>query len=394
MLFTAKYTPTAISELKGQEMGVSQLKNYVLNYKQQKQKAILLWGPIGVGKTSSVYALAQELNYDLLEINSSDLRNQEEIKQFLDSALGQQSLFFKPKMILIDEVDNISGVKDRGCIPAILKGIEKSSFPVILTANDPFDQKFNDLRKACLLVGYPKLSYNQISELLKSICIKEKIKFEEKGLNFLARRVDGDVRAALLDLQICGDLTFENVTLLTDRKRTNSILQALAVIFKSSSVDNALSALDNVDTEMDEILFWIDHNLPKEYLDSLSLARAYEHLSRVDVFNGRIKKRQHWGFLVYMNYLLTAGISSAKINKNKEFVKYLPTMRILSMWQAKMKNAKKKEIAEKLARHAHMSKRRAMEQVPYFQQMFKSNDCLGIAEELGLSDEEIDWLRK
>lgn len=394
MLFITKYVPTKISEVKGQEMGASQLKSYVLNYRQQKQKAILLWGPIGVGKTSSVYALAQELNYDLLEINSSDLRNQEEIKSFLDSALGQQSLFFKPKMILIDEVDNISGIKDRGCIPALLKGIEKSSFPVILTANDPFDQKFKDLKKACLMVEYAKLSYNNVAEILSSVCLKERIKFEEKGLNFLARRVDGDVRAALLDLQVCGSLTYENVALLTDRKRTDSILQALALIFKSSSVDNALSALDNVDTEMDEILFWIDHNLPKEYLDSSSLARAYEHLSRVDIFNGRIKKRQHWGFLVYMNNLLTAGISSAKITKNKEFVKYLPTMRILNMWQAKMKNAKKKEIAGKLARHTHISKHRAMGEISYLQQIFKGSDHLTIAKELELTDEEVEWLRK
>jgi hypothetical protein len=91
---------------------------------------------------------------------------------------------------------------------------------------------------------------------------------------------------------------------------------------------------------------------------------------------------------------LTAGISSAKIVRNKEFVKYMPTMRILRMWQAKMKNAKKKEIASKLASYGHMSNKRAMEQVPYLQQIFKSNDYIGIASELGLSSDEVDWLRK
>src|SRR3989344_3971709 len=134
MLFTTKYNPNKLSEVVGQQLAISQLKNYIINYKIQKQKAMLLWGPIGCGKTSSVYALAKELNYDLLEINSSDLRNQENIRQFLDSALGQQSLFFKKKLILIDEIDNISGIRDRGCIPAVLKAIEHSVFPVIMTA--------------------------------------------------------------------------------------------------------------------------------------------------------------------------------------------------------------------------------------------------------------------
>jgi len=394
MLFTTKYAPRNLSEIKGQDLAISQLKNYVVNYRQQKQKAILLWGPIGVGKTSSVYALAKELDYDLLELNSSDLRNQDEIKKFLDSALGQRSLFFKSKMVLIDEVDNISGVKDRGCIPALLKGIEKSQYPVILTANDPFDQKFKALKKTCLVVEYPKLNYAVVAEVLKDVCLKEGIKYEDKGLSSLARRSDGDVRAALLDLQICGYLTLENVGLLTDRKRTDSILQALAVIFKSSSVDNALAAIDDVDTDMDEIMFWMDHNLPKEYLDAVSLSRAYEHLSRVDVFNGRIKKRQHWRFLVYMNNLLTAGISSAKAVKNKEFVKYMPTMRILRMWQAKMKNAHRKEIASKLASFSHMSTKKALEQIPYLQEMFRAKDCSELAAELDLSDEEVEWLRR
>ena len=397
MLFTNKYTPSKLSEVVGQQLAVSQLKNYVLNYKQQKQKAILLWGPIGNGKTSSVYALAKELDYDILEINSSDLRKAENIKSFLDSALGQQSLFFKPKLILIDEVDNISGVKDRGCIPALLKAIEKSSFPVVLTANDPFEQKFKALKKACLMVEYSKLDYTHVADVLKIVCSVEGIIYEEKALNTLARQSDGDVRAALLDLHVCASdnkINFNDVTSLTDRKRTESILQALAIIFKSSSVDNALGALNDVDSDMNEILMWMDNNLPREYVDAKSLCKAYEHLSRVDVFNGRIKKRQHWRFLAYMNNLLTAGISSAKVERNKEFVKYMPTMRILRMWQAKMKNAKKKEIASKLAYYGHMSNKRAMEQIPYLQHLFKSSDCMDIASDLDLSDEEVGWLRR
>jgi replication factor C large subunit len=395
MLFTTKYAPNKLSEVIGQDLAVSQLKEYVLNYKLKKLKAVLLWGPIGTGKTSSVYALAKELDYDILEINSSDLRKADEIKKFLDSALGQQSLFFRPKIVLIDEVDNISGVKDRGCIPALLKAIEKSKFPVILTANDPYDQKFKSLKKACQFVQYQKLDYQSVGEILRNVCVSESIKFEEKGLNSLARQSDGDVRAALLDLHSCGKkLKFDDVMTLSDRKRTDSMLQALAVIFKSSTAENALRALDSVDADMNEVIFWMDHNMPKEYTDAVSLSRAYEHLSRVDVFNGRIRKRQHWRFLVYMNNLLTAGISSAKVSRNKEFVKYMPTMRILRMWQAKMKTAKKKEIAKKLAYYGHMSTSRAMEQIPYFQQMFRNSDCIGIATDLELNDEEVAWLRR
>lgn len=396
-LFTYKYAPTNSSQVFGQQLAVSQLKEFIVNYKQKNQNAALLVGPIGCGKTSSVYALAKELGYDLLEINSSDLRNADSIKTFLDSALGQQSLFFTPKIILIDEVDNISGVKDRGCIPALIKAISKSAFPVILTANDVEDSKFKALKKACQRIDYHKLQYRTVAHCLDWVAEQEKIKTEEKAVNSLARQADGDLRGALIDFQLCSTdqrFVFDDLQNLSDRKRTDSILNALMLIFKSSTVDNALHALDDIDVDLRDVSFWIDNNLPKEYTNPSALAKAYEHLARADIFQGRIHKRQHWRFLVYIKDLMTAGISSAKDEKNTEFVKYTPTMRFLRIWQAKMKNAKKKEIAAKLAVATHVSTKVASEQIPYLQSIFRHSDGSSIAEELELSNEEVDWLRK
>ena len=396
-LFTVKYAPKNSSQVFGQEKAVAELKDYIVNYKTKKHRAALLHGPIGNGKTSSVYALAQELKYDLLEINSSDLRDAESIKTFLDQALGQQSLFFMPKLILIDEIDNISGRNDRGCIPALLTAIEKSKFPIALTANDIYEQKLKILIKKCQLIAYQKLDHKIVSHALQWVAEREKISCEQKAVNTLARQVDGDLRGALIDFQGCsakGSFGFDDVTKLSDRKRTESILKALAVIFKSSTIDNALPVLDDIDVELREVFLWLDENLPLEYLSASALAKAYEHLARADVFNGRIRRQQHWRFLVYINSLLTAGISSAKTEKNTKFIPYKRTMRILKIWQANMKYAKKKEIAAKLALKTHTSSKLAMQQVPYFQAMFKKEVNERMANELELSAEEVEWLRK
>ncbi|MDP3733997.1 MAG: replication factor C large subunit [Nanoarchaeota archaeon] len=396
-LFTVKYAPQNTAQVLGQENAIAELKDFVVQYKQQAMKAALVYGPIGSGKTSSVHALAKELNYDLLEVNSSDLRNQEQMNSFLNAALGQQSLFFRPKIILIDEIDAISGVHDRGCIPALLKAIATSSFPVIITANDPFDSKFKPLQKASRMIHFKALDYKTIANALSSVCAQEKITADDKALNTLARQADGDLRGALIDLYISinnREVTFSSVMKLSDRKRTTSILSALAVIFKSSSVANALPALDDIDVDLNTVFFWLDENLPKEYTTPASLAKAYEHLSRADVFNGRIRRQQHWRFLVYINNLLTAGISSAKDERNTQFIPYRPTMRILRMWQAKMKNAKKKEIAEKLATATHTSRKVALQQIPYLQAAFRRSVDDGMIAELELTDEEVEWLRK
>lgn len=395
-LFTIKYAPKNSNQVFGQQKAVEELKDFMVNYKQKKTKTALLLGPIGCGKTSSVYALAKELKYDVVELNSSDMRNAENITQFLNSALGQQSLFFTPKVVLIDEVDNISGVADRGCIPALLKAIEKSSFPVILTANDIEDSKFKALAKASQVISYHKLQYRTVAHCLQWICEQEEIKFDEKAINSLSRQVDGDLRAALIDLHSCSqkkNLSFEQVSTLSDRKRMDTILNALMIIFKSSSADTALPALENVDMEPRDVIHWIDENMPKEYLPARALAKGYEYLSRADVFQGRIMNRQHWRFLAYINDLLTAGISSAKDERNSEFVAYRQSMRFLRLWQAKMKNAKKKEIAQKLAARTHTSTSVAGQQVPYLQVMFRKGAGNDIARELELSEEEVDWLK-
>ncbi|MEK6863433.1 MAG: replication factor C large subunit [Nanoarchaeota archaeon] len=399
-LFTLKYAPKNSDQVFGQDKAVGELKEFITNYKTKRNKAALLLGPIGCGKTSAVYALAREMNYDILELNSSDLRNAENISHFLSSALGQQSLFFTPKIVLIDEVDNISGTADRGCIPALLKAIEKSSFPVVLTANDIEESKFKALAKASEIIPFHKLQYRTVAHGLQWVCEQEGIQFEEKAINSLARQVDGDMRAALLDLQISclhissqkKSLSFEDLSALSDRKRTETILNALMIIFKSSSVETALPALENIDMEPKDVMHWIDENMPKEYVSAKALAKGYEFLSRADVFQGRIMKRQHWRFLAYINNLLTAGISSAKVEKNSEFIPYRRTMRFLRLWQAKMKNAKKKEIAQKLAAKTHTSTSVAEQQVPYLQALFRHGGGSGIADELELSQEEAEWL--
>ncbi len=395
-LFTSKYAPQNSSQVFGQQLAVSQLKDFIVNYKRQKYRAALLQGPIGNGKTSSVYALARELGYDLIEINSSDIRNEDAITSLLGSAVHQQSLFFRPKIILVDEIDNISGTHDRGCLPAILKIMEKSSFPIILTANDVSDSKYKSMVKNTLLIEFHPLQYRTIAHALLWVAEQENISIDEKAVNTLARKADGDLRSALLDLQVCsagGACTVQEVASLSDRKKTESILNALQIIFKSSSIENSLSALDDLDMDLRDVFFWIDTNLPQEYLEAQSLAKAYEWLARADVFQGRIARQQHWRFLVYINNLLTAGISSAKEQKNPQFIPYHPTMRFLRMWQAKMKWAQRKEIALKLAAATHTSQNVALGQMPYLQAMFRKNAGEKIAEELELSEEEVEWLR-
>ena len=199
--FTFKYRPKTTKEIIGQNEAVKKLKDFVVNFKKQKKNAALLYGPSGTGKTISAYAIAKELDLEILEVNASDVRNADEINSLLGSAIGQMSLFSKGKLILVDEIDGLSGTKDRGGLQAITNLIEKSSFPIILTATNPWDYKFNNLKRRAEMIEFIPLDYLSIFEILKKICCKEKIKYEEEILKGLARRADNNERAAVIDLQ-------------------------------------------------------------------------------------------------------------------------------------------------------------------------------------------------
>ena len=393
-LFTSKYAPQNTSQVFGQDLALSQLRHFVMSYSASKFRAALIEGPSGCGKTSSVYALARELGYDVLELNSSEDRDEESVRKFLLAALGQQSLFFRPKVVLVDEVDNLSGSLDRGGVGALVEGISKSKFPVVFTANDTSESKFKPLVKSCLRVEFFPLDFKIVVHALLLVCEREGIKAEEKAISALARQCGGDLRGAMLDLQVLsesGRVTFDRVSTLSEREKTESMVSALSVIFKSSRAENALSVLDDVDVEMNEVFLWLDYNLPFEYVKAADLARAYECLARADVFNGRIMRRQHWRFLSYVQNLLTAGISSAKDARYPTSITYKQTMRLLRIWQMKMKVGKRKEIALKLGRCGHMSSKEAYKYVAYLPSLVAGNSAIG--SELGLSEEEVEFLR-
>ena len=399
--FTFKYQPKTAKEIIGQDSGIKKLRDFVVNFKRQKKNAALLYGPSGTGKTISAYAIAKELNLEILEVNASDVRNADQINSLLGSAIGQMSLFSKGKLILVDEIDGLSGTKDRGGLQAITKLIEKSSFPIILTATNPWDYKFNNLKRRAEMIEFIPLDYLSIFEILKNICSKEKIRYEEEILKGLARRAGNDARAAINDLQTLSmeakELTKESLEELGERNKLDSMLNALVKIFKSTDPKVAITAFDTVEENLDQQLLWIDENLPREYTNPEDLAKAYDKLSKADVFNRRIKRWQHWRFLVYINALITAGIAVSKKEKYRHFVQYKPTGRLLKLWWAKQKAMKKKAIAEKIGEKTHTSTKQALKNtLPYMQIVFRKNKSFReqLTEELDLSMEEVEWLRK
>src|SRR3989338_1132969 len=133
MQLSEKYRAKRYEDIIGQESAIEQIKEFLEQF--PKKKALMLHGPAGTGKTSLVHASALENNLEILELNSSDLRNRAKLEQVLKPATQQQSLFKKGKIILMDEVDGVT-CTDIGGIPELSRLIEATKYPIIMTCND------------------------------------------------------------------------------------------------------------------------------------------------------------------------------------------------------------------------------------------------------------------
>ncbi|MBN1274977.1 replication factor C large subunit [Candidatus Woesearchaeota archaeon] len=390
-----KHVPSSVGAIVGQP-GVATARSLVQRW-SRKSKPVWLWGGSGTGKTATAVALAHELGLELVEVNASDTRNKDAISSLIGGAVFQGSLFGTGKLILVDEVDGLSGTKDRGGIPELLRVVKGSPYPVLLTGQDPYDRKFSSLRKACELVAYKPLDYKDIVAYLKQVLAQEKVVFEEAALTRIAMASGGDLRAAVNDAQTFSDggsLMVEDLGVLGERERRETMQQALLRVFKTTQASVARGAFDNVQEDVDKVMLWADHNLSLEYVRPLDLCRGYDALSAADVFLGRIRRWQHYRFYVYAYDLLTAGVALAKDEKYPGVREYEESDRVLKIWIANQKRLRRKAVAEKLANKSHCSVRRAMGDVPYLQSLFVNDkrQALAVASYLDLDGEEVAWL--
>ncbi len=392
MQWTEKYRPKKFEELKGQGEAIAKAKSFINNF--PKKKSIILHGAPGTGKTTLAYVIANELNSEIFELNASDFRNKEKLNQILKPAMQQMSLIKKSKIILVDEVDGISGYYDRGGIPELLSLINSSPYPVIITANDIWNKKFNTLRQKSEVLQLKDIDYNTIRDILFGILKKENLFLNQNIITSIAVRAKGDLRAAVNDLQSVSRLRDPSIITLDERNKEMDIFHALKMIFKGKPTQETTRIFEQVHMNLDEIMLWVEENIPKEYKGK-ELARAIELLTKADLFKGRIYKQQYWRFLVYENLFLSYGISAAKdLSKpvNTSFTSYKKPSRILKIWLNNQKTAKKKSIAQKYSKYVHIGEKRAMYEFPIIKQILKSNTK--IQEELKLNEDEIAYLMR
>ena len=422
--WTEKYRPRILDEVIGNERAVIEIRKWAKSWDSgtPKKRAIILSGKPGIGKTSSAIALANDYKWALIELNASDARNATKIKSvathgavnetfddhghFISSKIGGR------KLIVLDEADNLyekiessekteDDYSDKGGKKAIIDTIKVTSQPMILIVNDYYSLVKGggeSLKNICELVKFYEPPPSAIFNLLKKICASENITVDLKVLQTIADRSKGDVRSAINDLQsICLDkeqVDVQSLSVLGYRDREKIIFDALREIFKTRDLKGIKDCILNLDADPENIILWINENLPSEYKDFNDMARGYEALSKADVFLGRTRRKQNYGLWSYACDIMNGGVATAKTHD------YYNERYNFPLWLKELKDGKsdreiRDSISKKISKMCHNSSGKSKDFLStYFVHMFRNDTefAIRMKQKLDLTDNEVEYL--
>ena len=197
-----KYRPSTLDEVVGNGETVQRLSAIA---ELGNLPNVILCGPPGTGKTTSIHALARSMlgaSYKdaVLELNASDARG-------IDTVRGRIKMFAqkkvtlpagKHKIVILDEADSMTSAAQQ----AMRRTMEMySSTTRFALACNISTKIIEPIQSRCAILRYTRLSDGEILTRLEQVCAAEDVGFSPEGLKAIVFTAEGDMRHALNNLQ-------------------------------------------------------------------------------------------------------------------------------------------------------------------------------------------------
>ena len=321
--WTETHRPSTLSEVRGNDKARDALREWAASWPDEG-RAVILAGSPGVGKTSAAHALASDMGWEHVEVNASDTRKADAVERLVGRASRNTTLGGADdrQLLIVDEADSFNR-KDAGGARALSDIVTEAAQPVVLIVNDEYEMP-DGIRRSVDTIEFRDVSKRSIIPVLRDICRREDIEYEDDALDALAEKNSGDLRSAVNDLQALAEtdrvLSADDVVT-GQRDSSADIWSFLDAVLKEESAEDALYTTYDVDETPDDLLLWVEDKAPKVY-DGRELAAAYEFMANADRWLGRVRATQNYSYWRYATDNLAAGVASVRESDRGGWTRY------------------------------------------------------------------------
>jgi replication factor C subunit 2/4 len=253
-IWVEKYRPQVLQDVVGNGSAVQRLRACA---EEVNMPHILLAGPPGCGKTTSVLCLARHLLGEenlktcVLELNASDDRGIEVVRQKIKT-FAQTKVTLPPgrfKLIILDEAEGMTEAAQQALRRTMEHHSSTTRFALACNASSKI---IEPIQSRCAMVRFGRLQDHEVLERLLHVCAKESVNYTDKGLEAVVFTADGDMRHALNNLQSTHNgfahVTQENVFKVCDQPHPLKIQSMLRECL-AGNWDNAYAVLNDLNDQ-------------------------------------------------------------------------------------------------------------------------------------------------
>ncbi|KAF4710572.1 Replication factor C (RF-C) subunit [Perkinsus olseni] len=240
-----KYRPKSLEDLVAHEEIIETIKRFV---DMNALPHLLLHGPPGTGKTSTILACAKQMYPEgqvrqyVLELNASDARGIDVVRECIKQFVSSRSMFSgslgskMPKLVILDEADNMTSVSQFALRRVIEQYSSNARFCLICNYSSRI---IPALQSRCTKFRFAPLKDSEAKTRVEYIARCEGVRITEDGMSALLKTGEGDMRKVLNTLQSC---TMSYPGQMVDAR----VIHKVAGLPQPASIDRLETALCNL----------------------------------------------------------------------------------------------------------------------------------------------------